>query len=49
MRLFRFLRLDYIFHNAYFHPLHASVWPTAGGSDHRPVFAVLALKDTPTP
>lgn len=48
VRLFRFLRLDYIFHNGYFHPLHAYVWPTAGGSDHRPVFALLALKDTPT-
>ena len=47
VRLFRFLRLDYIFHNRYFQPLHAHVWPTAGGSDHRPVFALLALKDTP--
>lgn len=49
VRLFRFLRLDYIFYNADFQPLHAYVWPTAGGSDHRPVFAVLALKDIPTP
>ncbi len=49
VRLFRFLRLDYIFHNSYFQPLHTYVWPTAGGSDHRPVFAELTLKDNPAP
>jgi endonuclease/exonuclease/phosphatase (EEP) superfamily protein YafD len=39
-----FLRLDYIFHNDAFRPVTTFVWPTAGGSDHRPVFAELALK-----
>lgn len=43
IRLFPFLRLDYIFHNAAFRPINAKVWPTAGGSDHRPVWAELQL------
>lgn len=43
IRLFPFLRLDYIFHNAAFRPIKAYVWPTAGGSDHRPVWAELEL------
>ncbi len=45
IRLFPFLRLDYIFHNAAFQPIAARVWPTAGGSDHRPMWAELALLD----
>jgi vancomycin resistance protein VanJ len=36
-------RMDYIFHNRFFLPVQAQVWSTSGGSDHRPVFAVLAL------
>ncbi|MBI1277880.1 MAG: hypothetical protein GC179_07110 [Anaerolineaceae bacterium] len=36
-------RMDYIFHNKWFLPIETHVWPTSGGSDHRPVFAVLAL------
>jgi endonuclease/exonuclease/phosphatase (EEP) superfamily protein YafD len=43
IRLFPFLRLDYIFHSAAFRPIKAHVWPTAGGSDHRPVWAELEL------
>ncbi len=45
IRLFPFLRLDYIFHNAAFRPVNAKAWPTAGGSDHRPVWAELELID----
>ena len=36
-------RLDYIFHSREFLPVEARIWPDSGGSDHRPVFAVLAL------
>ncbi len=36
-------RMDYIFHNEFFLPVAAHVWSTSGGSDHRPVFAELAL------
>lgn len=43
IRFVPFLRLDYVFHSPHFHPLYAHVWPTSGGSDHRPVFALLAL------
>lgn len=35
------LRLDYIFHSAFFIPESAAVWSESGGSDHRPVVAVL--------
>ena len=38
-------RGDYIFHNQYFLPVETRVWPTSGGSDHRPVWAELALKN----
>jgi len=38
-----YTRLDYIFHNDAIQALEARVWPTSGGSDHRPVFARLAL------
>jgi endonuclease/exonuclease/phosphatase (EEP) superfamily protein YafD len=38
-----FVRLDYIFHNEGVQALEALVWPTSGGSDHRPVYARLAL------
>jgi vancomycin resistance protein VanJ len=37
------VRIDYIFHNSFFQALEAQVWPTSGGSDHRPLFARLAL------
>jgi vancomycin resistance protein VanJ len=30
-------RVDYVFHNADLQPLEALVWPTSGGSDHRPL------------
>lgn len=36
-------RMDYIFHNRFFLPVEAHVWATSGGSDHRPIFAVLAI------
>lgn len=36
-------RFDYIFYNAAFTALQAQVWPDSGGSDHRAVFAQLAL------
>jgi vancomycin resistance protein VanJ len=36
-------RIDYVFHNGDFQGIEARVWPTSGGSDHRPVFARLAL------
>jgi vancomycin resistance protein VanJ len=37
------VRLDYIFHSDALTALEARVWPTSGGSDHRPVFARLAI------
>lgn len=36
-------RIDYIFYNADFQALEAQVIAQSGGSDHRPLFAVLAL------
>lgn len=33
------VRLDYIFHSDDFRALEARVWPTSGGSDHRPLLA----------
>lgn len=39
-----FIRLDYIFHNEAVMALEAQVWPVSGGSDHRPLFARLALE-----
>jgi endonuclease/exonuclease/phosphatase family metal-dependent hydrolase len=36
-------RLDYIFFSDDFQAVDAHVWTTSGGSDHRPVFAALAL------
>lgn len=36
-------RLDYVFHDAHFRGLEIFVWSSSGGSDHRPVFARLAL------
>jgi vancomycin resistance protein VanJ len=36
-------RVDYVFHNTFFQPVEARVWPTSGGSDHRPVYAVLSF------
>jgi vancomycin resistance protein VanJ len=39
-------RIDFVFHNAALHPVSARVWPTSGGSDHRPV--VVEFTDAPT-
>ncbi len=49
VRLFPFLRLDYIFYNSAFQPIKAYAWPTSGGSDHRPVLAILSLVNGNTP
>ncbi len=35
-------RIDFIFHSADLQPLSARVWPTSGGSDHRPVVVEFA-------
>ncbi len=37
------LRLDYVFHDPAFTTRDAEVWPTSGGSDHRPLFVTLGL------
>jgi vancomycin resistance protein VanJ len=37
------LRLDYVFHNGYFRGLEARTLNWSGSSDHRPVWALLAL------
>ena len=37
------LRLDYVFHDPAFTTREAEVWPTSGGSDHRPLFVTLDL------
>lgn len=37
------LRIDYIFHDATFETVEARVWPDSGGSDHRPLLAVVRL------
>jgi endonuclease/exonuclease/phosphatase (EEP) superfamily protein YafD len=39
----RLVRLDYVFHNDTLQVLDARVWPTAGGSDHRPLRVRLAV------
>lgn len=36
-------RIDFIFHNADFQAVEARVWSSSGGSDHRPLYATLAL------
>lgn len=36
-------RIDYIFHDDHFQSVAARVWPTGGGSDHRPLLGDLAL------
>ncbi len=36
-------RIDYVFYSAHFQAADALVWPSAGGSDHRPVLARLAF------
>ncbi|MEZ4672434.1 MAG: endonuclease/exonuclease/phosphatase family protein [Anaerolineae bacterium] len=41
-------RIDYIFHDNNFVPLEARVLPDSGGSDHFPLYAVLALKQAPS-
>lgn len=35
-------RIDFIFHSSALRPVSARVWPTSGGSDHRPVVAEFA-------
>ncbi|MEO8609499.1 MAG: endonuclease/exonuclease/phosphatase family protein [Chloroflexota bacterium] len=35
-------RIDYVFHSRDFQAVEARVWPTSGGSDHRPLFVTLA-------
>ncbi len=42
--LFPMLRLEYIWHNAFFVPVNAHVYPHTGSSDHYPVVAQLVLK-----
>lgn len=37
------VRLDYVFRNRAVQAVEAKVWPSSGGSDHRPVFTQLAL------
>jgi endonuclease/exonuclease/phosphatase (EEP) superfamily protein YafD len=37
-------RIDYIFHNELVDGVEVRVWPSSGGSDHRPLYAVLALR-----
>jgi endonuclease/exonuclease/phosphatase family metal-dependent hydrolase len=37
------LRLDYIFAGSDFQPVEAKVWPSSGGSDHRPVVGTVRL------
>lgn len=36
-------RIDYVFYNAAFVPVEARVWSSSGGSDHRPLYVVLAV------
>ena len=36
-------RIDYVFHDDSVQSIAARVWPTAGGSDHRPVWVKLTL------
>lgn len=36
-------RIDYIFISPHFRALDAQIWPTSGGSDHRPLWADLVL------
>ncbi len=36
------VRIDFIFHSNALRPIAARVWPTSGGSDHRPVVAEFA-------
>lgn len=40
-------RIDYVFHDSGLQPLEARVWPTSGGSDHRPLFVRLAFVPKP--
>lgn len=37
-------RIDYVFHDESFVPVEARVWSSSGGSDHRPLYVILALK-----
>jgi vancomycin resistance protein VanJ len=40
-------RIDYVFHSDHWQAIEARVWPSSGGSDHRPVLAHLALSRRP--
>lgn len=40
-------RIDYVFHDAHFQPVNMRVVSDAGGSDHFPIYATLALVNTP--
>ena len=37
-------RIDYVFHDDSVQSIAAHVWPTSGGSDHRPVWAQLSIQ-----
>jgi endonuclease/exonuclease/phosphatase (EEP) superfamily protein YafD len=37
-------RIDYVFHDDSVHSIAARVWPTGGGSDHRPVWVELSIQ-----
>ena len=37
-------RIDYVFHDDSVQSITAHVWPTSGGSDHRPVWAQLSIQ-----
>jgi len=39
-------RIDYVFYNTFFVPVEARVWSSSGGSDHRPLYVVLAMPNT---
>jgi endonuclease/exonuclease/phosphatase family metal-dependent hydrolase len=43
------IRIDYVFHSPAFRSIAACVWPSSGGSDHRPVYARVAIVPPITP
>jgi endonuclease/exonuclease/phosphatase (EEP) superfamily protein YafD len=38
-------RIDYVFHGGDVLSIASHVWPTSGGSDHRPVWVRLSIKE----
>ncbi|MBX3080063.1 MAG: endonuclease/exonuclease/phosphatase family protein [Anaerolineae bacterium] len=44
---FRLIRLDYVFADIAWQPISAELWPSSGGSDHRPFRVRLALRHQP--